>query len=316
MEDHDLGGALGRSFAGRIRWATSCALPPARAAELSTGDDPNVGTALIGEARQGATPILIDVLCRSPLAPAGTGPRCASDEGVEHPATVASLRDGLPGGGVGLREPLQPGELRSGCGAGWQFWPGRRPRRPVASRLSRRPLRRRAGAESGRVGPRGRCRDRSSYGGAGQSWRVGEGSGARCRNGVGGPGTQRRDAGPGARIYLRGCPPREGPVRSRGVRALRHSGSLVCGGTGPTGWTARCGTRSRASTQSTHRPSIVGRNSISRPIERRALSRHPASCRGLCAPTCERRSTTPRATPGSWAPTPTIWHCPPPSSVG
>ncbi len=53
--------------------ATSCAAATnaARAAELSAGGDPNAGTALIGEASRRAPPILIDVLSRYPLAPAG-----------------------------------------------------------------------------------------------------------------------------------------------------------------------------------------------------------------------------------------------------
>ena len=45
----------------------------ARAAELSAGDDPAEGEALIERARRRATPTLIDVLSRYPLAPAGKG---------------------------------------------------------------------------------------------------------------------------------------------------------------------------------------------------------------------------------------------------
>ena len=43
----------------------------ARAAELSAGDLPDVGNALIERARRRATPVLIDVLNRYPLAPVG-----------------------------------------------------------------------------------------------------------------------------------------------------------------------------------------------------------------------------------------------------
>nr|WP_233197133.1 hypothetical protein [Cryobacterium sp. N21] len=43
----------------------------ARAAELSAGDDPAEGETLIERARRRATPALIDVLSRYPLAPAG-----------------------------------------------------------------------------------------------------------------------------------------------------------------------------------------------------------------------------------------------------
>jgi hypothetical protein len=45
----------------------------ARAAELNAGDDPNVGTALIQKAHDRAGAILINVLCRYPLAPVGRG---------------------------------------------------------------------------------------------------------------------------------------------------------------------------------------------------------------------------------------------------
>jgi len=43
----------------------------ARAAELSAGDDPDVASALIEQARRRASPVLVDVLSRYPLAPAG-----------------------------------------------------------------------------------------------------------------------------------------------------------------------------------------------------------------------------------------------------
>ncbi|HEY3692799.1 MAG TPA: exonuclease SbcC, partial [Pseudonocardiaceae bacterium] len=43
----------------------------ARAAELSAAGDPDVGDALIEQARRCATPALIDVLNRYPLAPVG-----------------------------------------------------------------------------------------------------------------------------------------------------------------------------------------------------------------------------------------------------
>jgi len=43
----------------------------ARAAELSAGDDPDVGSALIEQARRRANPVLVDVLSRYPFAPVG-----------------------------------------------------------------------------------------------------------------------------------------------------------------------------------------------------------------------------------------------------
>lgn len=43
----------------------------ARVAELNAGGDPDVGLDMIEWARQRATPVLIDVLCRYPLAPVG-----------------------------------------------------------------------------------------------------------------------------------------------------------------------------------------------------------------------------------------------------
>lgn len=43
----------------------------ARAAELSAGDNPDVGDALLEQARERATPLLVDVLHRYPLAPTG-----------------------------------------------------------------------------------------------------------------------------------------------------------------------------------------------------------------------------------------------------
>jgi hypothetical protein len=43
----------------------------ARVAELNAGDDPDVGIKLIEQARQRATPVLVDVLGRYPLALAG-----------------------------------------------------------------------------------------------------------------------------------------------------------------------------------------------------------------------------------------------------
>lgn len=51
---------------GHILRASACA---ARAAELRAGDDPVVGDAVIQQARQRATPVLIDVLGRYPPAP-------------------------------------------------------------------------------------------------------------------------------------------------------------------------------------------------------------------------------------------------------
>lgn len=53
---------------GHILRATASA---ARAAELRAEDDPAVGEAVIQQARQRATPVLIDVLGRYPLAPMG-----------------------------------------------------------------------------------------------------------------------------------------------------------------------------------------------------------------------------------------------------
>lgn len=45
----------------------------ARAFELTAGDDSDVGDARIEQARQRATSVLIDVLCRYPPAPSGQG---------------------------------------------------------------------------------------------------------------------------------------------------------------------------------------------------------------------------------------------------
>lgn len=55
---------------GHILRATASA---ARIAELRAGDDPAVGIAVIEQARQRATPTLLDVLGRYPVAPAGAG---------------------------------------------------------------------------------------------------------------------------------------------------------------------------------------------------------------------------------------------------
>jgi len=38
---------------------------------LSAGDDPDVGSALIEQARRRANPVLVDVLSRYPFAPVG-----------------------------------------------------------------------------------------------------------------------------------------------------------------------------------------------------------------------------------------------------
>lgn len=54
------------SQVGHILRATASA---ARATELNAGDAPAVGDMLIEQARQRATPVLIDVLCRYPRAP-------------------------------------------------------------------------------------------------------------------------------------------------------------------------------------------------------------------------------------------------------
>lgn len=53
---------------GHILRGAACA---ARVAELSAGDAPDVGDELIEQARRRATPVLIDVLGRYPLAPTG-----------------------------------------------------------------------------------------------------------------------------------------------------------------------------------------------------------------------------------------------------
>ncbi|MEE1793017.1 exonuclease SbcC [Streptomyces sp. BE308] len=53
---------------GHILRGAACA---ARVAELSAGDDPGVGDELIEQARRRATPVLVDVLVRYPLAPTG-----------------------------------------------------------------------------------------------------------------------------------------------------------------------------------------------------------------------------------------------------
>ncbi|MEU8777383.1 putative immunity protein [Streptomyces sp. NPDC048606] len=53
---------------GHILRGAACA---ARVAELVAGDDPEVGLRSIEEARRRATPTLVDVLNRYPLAPAG-----------------------------------------------------------------------------------------------------------------------------------------------------------------------------------------------------------------------------------------------------
>lgn len=55
--------------AGQVGHILRAAATAARVAELNAGDDPAVGDMLIERARQRATPVLIDVLCRYPLAP-------------------------------------------------------------------------------------------------------------------------------------------------------------------------------------------------------------------------------------------------------
>lgn len=57
--------------ATQVRHILGAAASAAHAAELSAGDDPRVGDALIEEVCQRATPGLIDVLSRYPPAPAG-----------------------------------------------------------------------------------------------------------------------------------------------------------------------------------------------------------------------------------------------------
>ncbi|MBC9715817.1 exonuclease SbcC [Streptomyces sp. TRM66268-LWL] len=53
---------------GHILRGAACA---ARVAELCAGDDPDVGDKVLEQARQRASPVLIDVLHRYPLAPTG-----------------------------------------------------------------------------------------------------------------------------------------------------------------------------------------------------------------------------------------------------
>lgn len=53
------------SQVGHILRATACA---ARVAELKAGDDHTVGESMIMRARERATPVLVDVLCRYPAA--------------------------------------------------------------------------------------------------------------------------------------------------------------------------------------------------------------------------------------------------------
>ena len=53
---------------GHILRAPACA---ARIAELEAGDDPDAGAAAIEQARRRATPVVVDVLRRYPLAPTG-----------------------------------------------------------------------------------------------------------------------------------------------------------------------------------------------------------------------------------------------------
>lgn len=55
--------------AGQVGHILRAAASAARIAELNAGDDPAVGDMLIELARQRATPVLIDVLRRYPLAP-------------------------------------------------------------------------------------------------------------------------------------------------------------------------------------------------------------------------------------------------------
>lgn len=55
---------------GHILRGAACA---ARVAELRAGDDPDVGDEFIEQAGRRASPVLIDVLGRYPLAPAGNG---------------------------------------------------------------------------------------------------------------------------------------------------------------------------------------------------------------------------------------------------
>ncbi|RLU83681.1 exonuclease SbcC [Streptomyces griseocarneus] len=78
---------------GHILRAAACA---ARVAELKAGDDPDAGLQLIEQARQRATPILIDVLRRYPGAPTGK-------------SRVAQLMAILDASLRGSGDPLRPG---------------------------------------------------------------------------------------------------------------------------------------------------------------------------------------------------------------
>ncbi len=64
----------------------------ARAAEMSAGDDPGVGSALIEQARRRASPVLVDVLSRYPLRAGRREPRRASNEDLGHLSADAPLR--------------------------------------------------------------------------------------------------------------------------------------------------------------------------------------------------------------------------------
>lgn len=57
--------------ASQVGHILRAAASAARAAELRAGDDPDVGDTLIEQARERATPLLVDVLHRYPRAPTG-----------------------------------------------------------------------------------------------------------------------------------------------------------------------------------------------------------------------------------------------------
>jgi hypothetical protein len=63
--------AAGDAAAAAYLHILRAAANAARAAEFSAGDDSNVGDVLIEQARERATPALIDILCRYPPAPVG-----------------------------------------------------------------------------------------------------------------------------------------------------------------------------------------------------------------------------------------------------
>lgn len=80
--------------AGQVGHILRAAATAARVAELNAGDDPAAGDMAIERARQRATPVLIDVLCRYPTAPTAH----------HRIAQLMSRLDAAPTG-IPLREP-------------------------------------------------------------------------------------------------------------------------------------------------------------------------------------------------------------------